>query len=158
MFWVVMYVWNCVKKCPWEQNSPSYKDVIHAGMATSEGKLLSCILFPEKLLFIYDEELPIVVLLLLLYALVCFAVAIYFQVLPSYKLSLFCLLHWSPVWHGIPRNGHSTVLAVTSRWAHAILLPLPALQTLEGSYIEKVSLEAISISNYWTLNSELMSS
>lgn len=38
------------------------------------------ILFPEQMVFKYDEELPIVVGLLLCYAAVCFAVSLIFQV------------------------------------------------------------------------------
>jgi MFS-type transporter involved in bile tolerance (Atg22 family) len=49
-------------------------------MSTSKGELLSSILYPEKMLFKYDEELPIVVLLLLAYAFVCFIISIVFQV------------------------------------------------------------------------------
>jgi len=51
-----------------------------SGMATSKGELLASILYPEKMLFKYDEELPIVVLLLLTYGIVCFAISIVFQV------------------------------------------------------------------------------
>eukprot|EP00249_Psilotum_nudum_P025155 c29394_g1_i2 orf=541-4356(-) len=53
--------------------------VTATGVATSKGELLSAILYPEKLLFKYDEELPIVVTLLLLYAIVCFTISIIFQ-------------------------------------------------------------------------------
>ncbi|KAJ7563257.1 hypothetical protein O6H91_03G103100 [Diphasiastrum complanatum] len=50
------------------------------GMATSKGELLSSILYPQKMLFKYDEELPIVVVLLIMYGLVCFAISLQFQV------------------------------------------------------------------------------
>jgi len=50
------------------------------GMSTSKGRLLSTILFPEQMVFKYNEELPIVVGLLLCYALVCFALSLLFQV------------------------------------------------------------------------------
>ncbi|KAH9540758.1 hypothetical protein CY35_14G023000 [Sphagnum magellanicum] len=53
--------------------------VTATGMSTSKGKLLSSILYPEKMLFKYDEELPIVVMLLLAYAFVCFIISIVFQ-------------------------------------------------------------------------------
>lgn len=49
-------------------------------MATFKGELLSSILYPEKMLFKYDEELPVVVLLLLTYGIVCFIISIIFQV------------------------------------------------------------------------------
>jgi predicted P-type ATPase len=53
--------------------------VTATGMDTSKGKLLSTILFPEQMIFKYDEELPIVVLMLLCYAAVCFALSLVFQ-------------------------------------------------------------------------------
>ncbi|MCO5602074.1 hypothetical protein L7F22_056201 [Adiantum nelumboides] len=53
--------------------------VTATGMSTSKGKLLSAILYPEQMLFKYDEELPVVVILLLLYAFVCFIIAIVFM-------------------------------------------------------------------------------
>lgn len=56
-------------------------------MNTSKGKLLSAILFPEQMVFKYDEELPIVMLLLLSYAAVCFALSLFFQV--SAKIPTF---------------------------------------------------------------------
>ncbi|MCO5602078.1 hypothetical protein L7F22_056205 [Adiantum nelumboides] len=53
--------------------------VTATGMATSKGKLLESILYPEQMLFKYDEELPVVVVLLLLYSLVCFIVSLLFM-------------------------------------------------------------------------------
>nr|PNR41660.1 hypothetical protein PHYPA_019065 [Physcomitrium patens] len=53
--------------------------VTSTGMATSKGKLLASILYPEKMLFKYDEELPVVVLLLLAYGIICFVISIFFQ-------------------------------------------------------------------------------
>lgn len=53
--------------------------VTATGMSTSKGRLLSMILFPEQMVFKYDEELPIVVGLLLCYAAVCFAMSLIFQ-------------------------------------------------------------------------------
>ncbi|KAI5068179.1 hypothetical protein GOP47_0016524 [Adiantum capillus-veneris] len=53
--------------------------VTATGMSTSKGNLLSAILYPEQMLFKYDEELPVVVILLLLYAFVCFIIAIIFM-------------------------------------------------------------------------------
>lgn len=49
-------------------------------MSTSKGRLLSTILFPEQMVFKYDEELPIAVGMLLCYSLVCFALSLLFQV------------------------------------------------------------------------------
>jgi hypothetical protein len=49
-------------------------------MATSKGELLAGILYPEKMLFKYDEELPVVVLLLLTYGIICFVISLVFQV------------------------------------------------------------------------------
>lgn len=62
-------------------------------MSTSKGKLLSAILFPEPMVFKYDEELPIVMLLLLSYAAVCFALSLFFQVSVKY-----------PTFHGMLHN------------------------------------------------------
>lgn len=53
------------------------------GMSTSKGKLLAAILYPEQMLFKYDEELPVVVILLLLYAIVCFIISVIFMVCQS---------------------------------------------------------------------------
>ena len=50
-----------------------------AGMATSKGELMSSILFPQAMVFKYDEELPIVVALMLTYALVCAMICVGFQ-------------------------------------------------------------------------------
>ncbi|KAH7415779.1 hypothetical protein KP509_14G060200 [Ceratopteris richardii] len=52
--------------------------VTATGMSTSKGKLLAAILYPEQMVFKYDEELPVVVILLLIYALVCFSIALLF--------------------------------------------------------------------------------
>ena len=48
-------------------------------MATSKGELMSSILFPQAMVFKYDEELPIVVALMLIYALVCAMICVGFQ-------------------------------------------------------------------------------
>ncbi|BBN18845.1 hypothetical protein MPTK1_8g05990 [Marchantia polymorpha subsp. ruderalis] len=53
--------------------------VTTTGMKTSKGQLISSILYPEKMLFKYDEELPLVVTLLVIYGMVCFAISLYFQ-------------------------------------------------------------------------------
>ncbi|KAL3676686.1 hypothetical protein R1sor_026634 [Riccia sorocarpa] len=53
--------------------------VTATGMETSKGELISSILYPEKMIFKYDEELPIVVTLLLMYGILCFALSLYFQ-------------------------------------------------------------------------------
>lgn len=51
------------------------------GMATSKGDLLAAILFPKAMLFKYDEELPVVLVLLILYAAMCAVLAIVFQLI-----------------------------------------------------------------------------
>lgn len=48
-------------------------------MATSKGDLLSTILYSPQMMFKYDEELPIVVTLLLCYAIVVFGISLAFQ-------------------------------------------------------------------------------
>lgn len=53
--------------------------VIATGTNTSKGDLVSTILFPQKVLFKYDEELFIVVILLLCYGCFCFTISIIFQ-------------------------------------------------------------------------------
>ncbi|KAH7290535.1 hypothetical protein KP509_30G052400 [Ceratopteris richardii] len=55
-----------------------YQAPNNTGMSTSKGKLLAAILYPEQMVFKYDEELPVVVILLLIYALVCFSIALLF--------------------------------------------------------------------------------
>ncbi|KAI5068182.1 hypothetical protein GOP47_0017102 [Adiantum capillus-veneris] len=61
------------------QNHNVLAVVTATGMATSKGKLLAAILYPEQMLFKYDEELPVVVILLLIYALVCFIISLLFM-------------------------------------------------------------------------------
>ncbi|XP_024527352.1 probable cation-transporting ATPase 13A4 [Selaginella moellendorffii] len=53
--------------------------VTETGMSTSKGELVATILYPQKLIFKYDEELQIVACLLFIYAIVCFGVSIKFQ-------------------------------------------------------------------------------
>jgi cation-transporting ATPase 13A3/4/5 len=53
--------------------------VIATGMDTSKGDLLAVILFPSAMVFKYDEEMPVVITLLLLYSVACFILAIDFQ-------------------------------------------------------------------------------
>ena len=48
-------------------------------MATSRGQLMSTIIFPARMVFKYDEELPIVVALMVLYAIPCAVCTIAFQ-------------------------------------------------------------------------------
>ena len=50
-----------------------------AGMTTSRGRLMSTILFPAPMVFKYDEELPIVIALMVLYAIPCAVCTIAFQ-------------------------------------------------------------------------------
>ena len=53
--------------------------VISTGMDTSKGDLLAVILFPSAMVFKYDEEMPVVITLLLLYSVACFILSIDFQ-------------------------------------------------------------------------------
>ena len=53
--------------------------VVATGMDTTKGDLLSVILFPARMVFKYDEELAVVILLLLAYSALCFGLAIDFQ-------------------------------------------------------------------------------
>jgi magnesium-transporting ATPase (P-type) len=52
--------------------------VTATGISTSKGDLVSQILFPTTMTFRYDEELPLVVVFLLLYSAVCFILVCYF--------------------------------------------------------------------------------
>lgn len=53
--------------------------LLFAGMASRRGQLMSTIIFPAPMVFKYDEELPIVVLLMVLYAIPCAVCTIAFQ-------------------------------------------------------------------------------
>ncbi|DBB17796.1 TPA: hypothetical protein ACH3X3_002824 [Trebouxia sp. C0006] len=53
--------------------------VTATGMATSRGQLMSSIIFPAPMVFKYDEELPIVIALMVLYAIPCAVCTIAFQ-------------------------------------------------------------------------------
>jgi len=72
-------------------------------MATSKGELLASILYPHKMLFKYDEELPIVVLLLLVYGIVCFAISIVFQVRVIMQLLKFAVCNFNDIVAILPR-------------------------------------------------------
>lgn len=52
--------------------------VTATGISTSKGELISQILFPTTMTFRYDEELPLVVGLLLVYGIICFALVCFF--------------------------------------------------------------------------------
>ena len=52
---------------------------VFVGMATSRGQLMSSIIFPAPMVFKYDEELPIVIGLMVLYAIPCAVCTIAFQ-------------------------------------------------------------------------------
>ena len=54
--------------------------VVATGIQTGKGQLISHILYPQRILFKYDEELPIVAGVLIIFALIVFPVAIWFQV------------------------------------------------------------------------------
>ena len=53
--------------------------VIATGMDTTKGDLLAAILFPARMVFKYDEELAVVIIILLAYSVLCFVLAILFQ-------------------------------------------------------------------------------
>ena len=53
--------------------------VIATGMDTTKGDLLAAILFPARMMFKYDEELAVVIIILLAYSVLCFVLAILFQ-------------------------------------------------------------------------------
>ena len=54
--------------------------VTATGIQTGKGQLISHILYPQRILFKYDEELPVVAAVLIVYALIVFPIAIWFQV------------------------------------------------------------------------------
>jgi len=62
--------------------------VTATGINTDKGILLSMILFPKKMIFKYDEELVIVFTILLVFGLIVFPVAIYFQSLSGSESSI----------------------------------------------------------------------
>jgi magnesium-transporting ATPase (P-type) len=53
--------------------------VTATGITSCKGQFIADILFPTKMVFEYDEELPLVVMILGLYALVAASMAVYFQ-------------------------------------------------------------------------------
>ena len=53
--------------------------VTSTGVRTSKGQLVASILFPEKIVFKYEEELIVVVCFLLIYGIVLFILSIYLQ-------------------------------------------------------------------------------
>lgn len=55
--------------------------VVATGIQTGKGQLISHILYPQKILFRYDEELPLVALVLITYACICFPLSVGFQIL-----------------------------------------------------------------------------
>lgn len=62
-----------------DANVTSLRQSAFVGMATSRGQLMSSIIFPAPMVFKYDEELPIVVALMVLYAIPCAVCTIAFQ-------------------------------------------------------------------------------
>ncbi|KAJ1903406.1 hypothetical protein LPJ81_003075, partial [Coemansia sp. IMI 209127] len=65
------------------------------GTASDKGKLVRKILFPQPISFIFNEELKVVFLILVVYALFCMAMAIYlYQSSPTatYFYSMFCMM------------------------------------------------------------------
>jgi hypothetical protein len=80
-------------------------------MATSKGDLLAAILFPKTMLFKYDEELPVVVLLLVVYAAICAVLAIVFQVIggqQSVWVTKWCVLGTRGIGTYLDRSRAST--------------------------------------------------
>lgn len=53
--------------------------VTSTGVRTSKGQLVASILFPEKVIFRYEEELSVVIFFLLIYGIVLFILSIYLQ-------------------------------------------------------------------------------
>ena len=51
--------------------------VLATGIGTGKGELVASILYPVRLVFKYDEELPCVVAILICYGLLCFSIAIF---------------------------------------------------------------------------------
>jgi cation-transporting ATPase 13A3/4/5 len=52
--------------------------VTNTGINTSKGDILAAILFPTRMTFRYDEELPAAVFLLFLYSIFAFVLSVYF--------------------------------------------------------------------------------
>lgn len=85
-------------------------------MSTSKGRLLSMILFPEQMVFKYDEELPIVVGLLLCYAAVCFAMSLIFQVCTiRYRIFTYAFFSVNAMQHLAGRPTRKLPFAVPER-------------------------------------------
>lgn len=61
--------------------------VLTTGISTSKGALVSDILYPSKVQFKYDLEMPVVWTILLLYALVVLVIAIWFQLRAGVHIS-----------------------------------------------------------------------
>lgn len=53
---------------------------MNVGMQTGKGELLSAILYPENMVFKYDEELVVVLILIFTYAGVCAILSVVIQV------------------------------------------------------------------------------
>ncbi|KAJ1731619.1 hypothetical protein LPJ72_003847 [Coemansia sp. Benny D160-2] len=65
------------------------------GTASDKGKLVRKILFPQPISFIFNEELKVVFLILVVYALFCMAMAVYmYESSPTatYFYSMFCMM------------------------------------------------------------------
>lgn len=62
------------------QHDDALAVVTATGIQTGKGQLISHILYPQRILFKYDEELPVVAAVLIVYALIVFPIAIWFQI------------------------------------------------------------------------------
>jgi hypothetical protein len=98
--------------------------VLSTGINTDKGQLIAQILFPTQMRFKYDEELPAVCLLLLLYAMVAFVLSVYFQVMAypvhtlTHSLSLsFSLSHTHTL---LPPLSLPSSSAVSERCLHHV--------------------------------------
>ncbi|KAK3281417.1 hypothetical protein CYMTET_10791 [Cymbomonas tetramitiformis] len=60
-------------------NKAAHAVVIATGISTNKGAMISGILYQHLMVFKYDEELPVALILLGVYAAICFALALHFQ-------------------------------------------------------------------------------
>ena len=77
-------------------NDSAVAVVLATGMDTSKGEILASILYPQQMIFKYDEELIAVSLLLLCYSFFCFGLSIYLQSHNGSKSSSLTKL-----WYGV---------------------------------------------------------
>lgn len=98
-----MYAGTTLLQIQQGENEDVLAVVTATGIQTSKGQLISHILYPQKLVFKYNEELPIVAGLLIVFALIVFPIAIWFQVRireVGFQLSVLFITSqsaWTPV-------------------------------------------------------------